>query len=293
MSSSVKDISHVFFTIPTAMEVLSSSSIATYIIPHLSVGSRGKTDDVPTEGIVRAILYRLKTGCQWRFLPLKQFFGEKPYSCSSVYYHYSQWIQDGSWQKVFVNLLKTHPRNIDLSSAQLDASHTPVKRGGQFVGYQQRKRCKTTNITVLSDTNGTPLSFATPRSGEHHDSFEIEDVLREIIALLVEANIDVQGIFLNADAAFDTSVVRSVLAEFGIEANIPMNPRNATAQERDEYFDDELYKRRMVIEHTFAWLDSFKGLLVRYETKLKNWTAMNVIGFIVIFIRRILNSQKC
>jgi len=98
---------------------------------------------------------------------------------------------------------------------------------------------------------------------------------------------------LNADAAFDTAIVRSVLAEFGIEANIPMNPRNATAQERDEYFDDELYKRRTVIEHTFAWVDSFKGLLVRFETKLKNWTTMNVIGFIVIFIRRILNSQKC
>jgi hypothetical protein len=78
MSSSVKDSSHVFFTIPTAMEVLSSSSIASYIIPHLSVDSRGKTDEVPTEGIVQAILYRLKTDCQCRFLPLKQFFGEKP-----------------------------------------------------------------------------------------------------------------------------------------------------------------------------------------------------------------------
>ncbi|MBD1209599.1 MAG: hypothetical protein H9535_14290 [Ignavibacteria bacterium] len=55
--------------------------------------------------------------------------------------------------------------------------------------------------------------------------------------------IDVQGIFLNADAAFDTSVVRSVLAGFGIEANIPMNPRNGIAQERDEYFDDKLYKQ--------------------------------------------------
>lgn len=85
---------------------------------------------------------------------------------------------------------------------------------------------------------------------------------------------------------------RSTQPEFGIEANIPMNPRNATTQERDEYFDDELYKRRTVIEHTFAWLDSFKSLLVRYENKLKNWTAMNAIGFIVIFIRRILTSPK-
>ena len=38
---------------------------------------------------------------------------------------------------------------------------------------------------------------------------------------------------------------------------------------------------------------SSKDLLVRYETKLKNWTAMNVIGFILIFIRRILTEQKC
>jgi transposase len=62
------------------MEVLSSSSITTYILPLLSVGSRGKTDEVPTLGIVQAILYRLKTGCQWRFLPLKEFFGQKDYT---------------------------------------------------------------------------------------------------------------------------------------------------------------------------------------------------------------------
>lgn len=275
------------------MEVLSSSSIETYIIASLSIGSRGKTDEVPTLAIVQAILYRVKTGCQWRSLPVKQFFTTTPYTWQGVYHHYRQWIADGSWRAAFVALLKEHPHVIDLSSGQLDASHTPAKRGGQAVGYQGRKRCKTTNCAVLSDKNGTPLTLATPRSGEHHDTFEIEEILREMIALLLEAGIDVQGIFLNADAAFDTVLVRSVCAEFGIEANIPINPRNGSTKERDEYFDDELYKQRTVIEHTFAWLDAFKGLLVRYETKLKHWTAMNVIGFIIIFIRRILKLQKC
>jgi transposase len=180
-----------------------------------------------------------------------------------------------------------------MSSAQLDASHTPAKRGGEAVGYQGRRRCTTSAMMVLSDNNGTPLTCATPRSGKHHDTFEIEEALREMIALLHQAGIDVHGVFLNADAAFDTALFRSICAEFGIEANVPINPRNDEALERDEYFDDELSKRRTVIEHTFAWLDSFKGLLVRYETKLKHWTAMNIIGFIVIFIRRILQSQKC
>jgi len=194
---------------------------------------------------------------------------------------------------VFIHLLKHYPKAIDLSSAQLDASHTPAKRGGQAVGYQGRKRCKTTNMTVLTDNNGTPLSCAVPRSGEHHDTFDIEAVLREIIALLQEADIDVAGIFLNADAAFDTTLVRSICAEFGIEANIPINPRNSDDQTREEYFDDELYKHRSVAEHAFAWLDGFKGLLVRYETKLHHWLAMNIVGFIVLFIRKILKLQKC
>lgn len=274
------------------MEVLSPSSIETYIIPSLSVGSRGKTDGLPMLEIVQAILYRVKTGCQWRSLPIKQFFGNTSYTWQGVYYHFSQWIADDSWRNAFIALLKAHPRVIDVSSAQLDASHTPAKRGGEAVGYQGRKRCKTTNIAVLSDSKGTPLSYATPRSGEHHDTFEIEHVLREMIALLREANSDVEGIFLNADAAFDTALVRSVCAEFGIEANIPVNPRNGDGLDRDEYFDEELYKQRPVIEHTFAWMDGFKGLLVRYETKLKHWTAMNLIGFIIIFIRRVLKLKK-
>ena len=41
------------------------SSIEMYIIPSLSIDSRGKTDEVPTLKIVQAMLYRVKIGCQW------------------------------------------------------------------------------------------------------------------------------------------------------------------------------------------------------------------------------------
>ena len=109
-----------------------------------------------------------------------------------------------------------------------------------------------------------------------------------------QADLDVGGLFLNADAGFDTAEMRSVCAEHQIEANIPCNPRNNPEHyDRDEYFDDELYKRRTVIEHTFAWLDGFKGLLVRYETKLKSWAAVNIMGFIILFVRKIPETRKC
>jgi hypothetical protein len=55
------------------MEILSKDNIKRYIIPHLQVGSFGKSlePEFMVE-IVSAILYRLKTGVQWRFLPVKR-----------------------------------------------------------------------------------------------------------------------------------------------------------------------------------------------------------------------------
>ena len=58
------------------MGILSRNTIETWIIPHLTVGSRGFDPTVPIHEIIEAILHRLKTGCQWRELPTKQFFSD-------------------------------------------------------------------------------------------------------------------------------------------------------------------------------------------------------------------------
>ncbi|MEX8546291.1 MAG: IS5/IS1182 family transposase, partial [Mucilaginibacter sp.] len=71
------------------------------------------------------------------------------------------------------------------------------------------------------------------------------------------------------------------------------NPRN-TGKDNDEdhYFDEELYKRRTVIEHANAWMDGFKGLVIRYEVLPRNWMAMHWMAFCVFFLRRINKKIK-
>ncbi|NQU53604.1 MAG: transposase [Bacteroidetes bacterium] len=78
--------------------------------------------------VVEAILYRLKTGCQWRQLPMKQFFrGQCRWQ--SVYHHFQKWCKDGSWQEVWRSVLTTYKNLLDMSSIQLDGTLTPTKRG--------------------------------------------------------------------------------------------------------------------------------------------------------------------
>ena len=269
------------------MEVLSKVMIEQWILPHLSKGERGPEPEVELSDIVQAILYRLKTGCQWRMIPLKQFFEGDALSWNGVYYHHREWVKDGSWRKVWIEILKANHSKLDLSSLQLDGSHTPAKKQGEHVGYQGRKATKTTNALFFSDKEGLPLSMATPQAGNHNDLFEIRELFAEMCALLEQAGIDLRGVFMNADAGFDARVVRETGAEKEMEVNIALNTRNAAQPEEEYvYFDEELYKERNVIERTNAWIDGFKALLVRYEVKINTWMALHFMAFATIFIRK-------
>ena len=280
------------------MGVLKKDIIETWILPYLTVGSRGFEPTVPVEEIINAIFYRLKTGCQWRELPTKEFFSDKILSWNSVYYHFNEWSKDGCWRKIWINILSQNLKHLDLSSIELDGSHTPAKNGGDAVGYQGRKVSNTTNALFLCDNQGVILGMATPQEGKHHDLFEIQNLFDEICNILKAAGISLKGLFLNADPGFDSTEFKEACQKEEIIPNVKLNPRNSTNQEQEPYesgshiFDDELYKDRSVIEHANAWIDGFKALLVRFEFSVRNWMALHFMAFSVIFLRKISKKQK-
>jgi transposase len=271
------------------MEVLSKDMIEQWIVPHLSVGKRGTKASVELWRIVAAILYRLKSGCQWSMLPTEKFF-TVPYRLTpaGVYYHYRKWVKNGCFKKVWIELLKVNHKHLDLSSMQLDGSQTPAKNGGEHIGYQWRKSARTTTALFFSDNQGLPLAMATPQSGNYHDLHAIEQLFEELCQLLKEANVDVRGVFMNADSGFDAQSLRKQCSEKQIEANIECNDRNTQQQSAAYvYFDELLYKRRFAIERMNAWIDSFKALLIRFETKINNWIALHFLAFTVLLCRKL------
>ena len=168
----------------------------------------------------------------------------------------------------------------------MDGSHTRSKTGGQSVGYQGRKSSKTSNSIFICDNQGQMLSMGKPISGEHHDLYNIEDTLEEIFGLLDDADIKCKGLFLNADSGFDSKKFRNMLDKKEIIGNIKENPRNGDTK-NEKYFDNELYKRRFKIEKANAWLDSFKALLIRFETLNLTWVNLHYLAFSILFLRKI------
>lgn len=263
------------------------------LVPHLSKGKRGPSCKVGLWRIVRAILKRLKTGVQWRELPMRELFGRRPITWNSVFYYFSKWSKDGSWYRLWAALLEVDKRLLDMSSVQLDGSQTPAKRGGASVGYQGRKKCKTTNMLFLADKQGVPLACSDPVSGDHNDLFEIGKSVSKILETLGDSKIEHKGLFMNADAGFDSQNLRTLCGREEITPNIGLNKRNAkNPDDHDYYFDNQLYKERFAVERTNAWLDGFKSLIIRYETNAKHWLGLHHLAFSIILLRKIEKSKK-
>ena len=116
-------------------------------------------------------------------------------------------------------------------------SHTHCRPKEESAGYQARKKAVTTNSIFLCDNKGQMIAMGSPKAGNQNDLYEIEEVvLKEILALLEEAGIEHKGLFLNADAGFDSKSLREFLESKEIIANIKPNPRNV--EQPDVYFLD-------------------------------------------------------
>lgn len=230
----------------------------------------------------------MKTGCQWRELVVAEYFPEGTVKWQNLYYYFNKWSKDGSFKKAWIELLSSNKKMLDLSSVQLDGSHTPAKRGGAAVGYQGRKASKTSNSLFLCDNTGQMLSVSEAQSGEHNDLYNISKLFEEMIAVLQDADIDCKGIFINADPGFDSEELKQVCVDNEIELNVKPNRRSQKQQsEQYRYFDELLYKRRTKIEHANAWMDAFKALLIRYEKLIQTWMALQWLALITLFCRKL------
>lgn len=118
--------------------------------------------------------------------------------------HYRKWCRHDVWKSSWVQLLKNNKSSVDPPSGDLDGSHTTALKGGEQVGYQGGKKRPPPNALYLTDSQGLPITMSEPVSGNPNDLFDIEVQFEEIVCTWERGEIDVDGLFINADAGFDS-----------------------------------------------------------------------------------------
>jgi transposase len=115
-----------------------------HIRPHLSIAKRGYVSEIPLYKIFNYIIYKLRTGCQWEFLPMDTTANGMPEASYQVpYYHFRKWSRDGSMQRLFDASIMTIRGELNLSELNLDGSHSAAKKGAMrlpITGGSMQKR---------------------------------------------------------------------------------------------------------------------------------------------------------
>lgn len=218
---------------------------------------------------------------------------KKEISWQAVYYHWQKWSADGSLERVWHKSIQTIHSDLDLSQLNLDGSHALAKKGGESVAYQHRKRAKTSNILPITDANGYVLASTGIVAGNRHDAFCLKAHLQTAFKRMKQLGLVIAGALFNADSAFDTRDARKVCFNHGLIPNIAQNHRNrkTVKRGRKRLFNPDVYKQRFGSERSFAWIDKFRALLIRYDRKAVNFLGGHHLAFAMINLRHVFASK--
>ena len=238
------------------------------------VRKRTKPRTVDLHEVFNAVLYLLKSGCQWRMLP------EGFPNWVTVYSYFAKWSAPGAdgvsalerALKKSVGEVRIKPgRNATTSFLIVDAQSVKSTDSAEQKGYDAGKKVSGIKRHIAVDTQGLPHAIAvTTANVTDRDS---------ALAAIDRCKVNLER-------------VESVLVDGGYTgqpfADGVMERIEATVQvvKRNELHAFVVLPKRWIVERSFGWLEKCRRLWKNCERKLNTSLQMVHLAFLRLPLRR-------
>lgn len=224
------------------------------------------------KSIFNALLYVIKTGCQWRMLP-----NDFP-KWELVYYYFRKWMNDERFDNI-LDSLRTKARlqlnqNAKPSLGIIDSQTVRWGNNRALNGYDGNKKIKGIKRHVVVDKNGFLIAVMVTVAC-FHDSTCVMQLLR----VLKDSYHNIKTII--ADGGYRGEVIKSVLNKYKILLKIVLRPK-----EKDKANDFQPIHKRWIIERTFAWFENKRRLTRNYELLMETSEEMVKIAAIQLLLNK-------
>lgn len=143
----------------------------------------------------------------------------------------------------------------------------------------------------ICDNLGNIIAPMIVRPVNYHDTVLFNESFFGLLEAADLLDIDLTGSYLTLDSGFDSDANRVTIAGQGLIPVIHPNPRGIKNQEKIdalwEAFEPyrDVYKQRYKIERCFAWEDTYRRLVIRYERLQSTHMGFKYLAYSMINLR--------
>jgi transposase len=243
-----------------------------YLKPMLPKPAKRGRPPIDRRRILDSILYVVKYGCPWRYLP-SDFPARK-----TVYHGFRQWICNHQWaalnDAMRTLVRKTHGKRSRPTAAILDSQSVKSAGHGSTVGYDAAKQIKGRKRHLLVDTLGLVLGVVvTPASTTERAGAQM--LLAQVLSWFTWLRI------LWVDGGYTGQIFADWVK--GLRPKLAVT----VVKRSDATAGFKVLSRRRVVERTFGWLMRQRRLVRDYETTETSAEAWIHIAMIRIQLRRL------
>lgn len=202
--------------------------------------------------ILDAVLYVLRTGCQWRML-------RHPHvSWQTAHRHFERWSKKGIFETAYHHLVSLYIKKYQhIRKATItDTSFIKNVYGRDCVGPSPVDRGrKATKLSIITDECGVVLAASFHKANKA----DFKAFLHTLTQSQQTIDFSRNKAFY-ADRAYDNARCDAVVAHTGM-----INRCARRRRKKGGHCTATFPAIRSVVEHAFAWLDKFRRLILRYD----------------------------